>query len=119
MGLIVIFLWTVFNGFIFLIGFKLTGHLRISEEEEIKGSDYFKTGGYILNYDDVTLKHYADLFFKFMGGNREEQLPTPRNEKEVDHVNLELNDMKAEQQIKENAYRKKTNEVLKTSEIPK
>jgi Amt family ammonium transporter len=121
MGLVIIFLWTFVNGFLFLIWFKIAGKLRITEEEEIYGTDYFKAGGYILNYDEVTLKHYAEMFFKNM--ENKEPLPTPtENDADDNNVNLELSNQKsqqAEQMMKEdNANnRKKTNDVLKTKEI--
>lgn len=94
MGLVVIFSWTVLNGFLFLLIFKLFGKLRISEEEEIQGTDLFKIGGYIMNYDEMTLKHYAEQFFKYIGKN--EQLTDGKNDKNVKYLTVESNDVKSD-----------------------
>lgn len=63
LGMVCIFAWSFCHTALFFYLFKLCNKLRISEEDEIKGTDIMSCGGtMVFNYDEESLKYYARLF---------------------------------------------------------
>jgi Amt family ammonium transporter len=63
LAVVCIFAWSFAHTFAFFYLFKLCGKLRISEEDELKGTDVMSCGGtMVFNYDEESLKYYARLF---------------------------------------------------------
>ena len=68
LGLVCILFWSFFHTFAYFWIFKLLGIHRIHEEDEIKGTDLMSCGGtMVLNYDEESLKYYAEKFREALG----------------------------------------------------
>lgn len=91
-GAVVIFLWSFCQTYLFFTFFKDCGIGRISEEDEIKGTDITSCGGMmVFNYDEESLKYYAHLFKNSLKGEDE-------NDPENNYNRLELQEARIKEE---------------------
>lgn len=70
LALVCILFWSFCHTFAYFWIFKLIGIHRIHEEDEIKGTDLTSCGGtFVFNYDEESLKYYAEKFREALGSS--------------------------------------------------